>query len=218
MKKRDKMTSKILIMLVLAVTGLQAAAQNNSKPTSKKAVSENKSEHPAPKNADADMVSKEESETEESAVGTLKNHGKEIRKVIKSETGVIRGYDFGTPKQKIKDTEDALYVADGKNFMIYQVNVNENEKAEIIYYLDENENVKGFGIAFLVSADQMAANVEETLIDDFQAYFNERYGKFTNNSRNDEVWTSKDGSYTVEMGDSSEDASMLEIEIEIFKK
>jgi hypothetical protein len=59
---------------------------------------------------------------------------------------------------------------------------------------------------------------EVKLVKDLEGYFTERYGKFVANERNDEVWTSKEGGYTVEMGDSSEGTDLLELEIEIFKK
>jgi hypothetical protein len=193
--------------------GTYAIAQNKKSKTTPSATKKS-----TPVNTESKTESKPEVKTEAPKTGTLQSHGKEIQKIIKSENGVIRGYDFGTAKQKIKETEDAKYVADGKDFLIYHVKIDEKENAEIIYYLDENELVKGFGIAFLVNPTTMAENVEATLVDDFQNYFNERYGKYTVNSKNDEVWTSNDGIYTVEMGDSSEDESMLEIEIEIFKK
>lgn len=146
---------------------------------------------------------------------TLSQHSKEIRLIIKNEDGVIRGYEFGTPRQKIKDSEDAEFISEGKDYMIYKVSITEKEYADIIYYLDEKETVKGFGIAFI---ENVNTQLEKTLIDDFEKYFTERYGKFVANDRNDEVWTSKDGTYTVEMGDSSEGGDLIEIEIEIFKK
>jgi 6-pyruvoyl-tetrahydropterin synthase len=199
----------------IAVFGQDGKNKSNTKNTSEKKEQHNpENENKTPsKSTEAAGVKKEEVK-----MGTLKNHSIEIQKIIKNENGVMRGYDFGTSKQKIKDTEDAKYIADGKDFMIYEVVINENEKAEIIYYLDENNNVKGFGIEFLINPVTMAENIEATLIDDFQNYFNERYGKFVVNEKNDEVWTSKDGSYTVEMGDSSETDTMIEIEIEIFRK
>lgn len=194
------------LMLSLGTYGV---AQNKKSNTTKKAT---------PVKTDVITESKPEVKTETFKTGTLQNHGVEIQKIIKTENGVVRGYDFGTTKQKIRETEDAKYVADGKDFIIYHLAIDEKENVEIIYYLDDNDKVKGFGIAFLVNSTTMAENLEATLIDDFQSYFNERYGKFTVNSKNDEVWTSNEGEYTVEMGDSSEDDSMLEIEIEIFKK
>lgn len=146
-------------------------------------------------------------------MGTLKNHQKEILKIIKNEKGVIRGYDFGTPMHVIRETEDAKLLSEGNDFMIYQVVIDEDEYADIIYYLDENKKIKGFGIAFIESVN---LKVEESIIDDFQKYFTERYGKFKTNNKNDEVWTSRDGKYTVEMGDSSEGGDLMEIEIEIW--
>jgi len=145
----------------------------------------------------------------------LSKYATEVQKVIKSDSGIIRGYNFGTSIADVKKTETARYIADGRDFAIYKLFINDKEEVEIIYYLDEQDKVKGFGIAFLVHVD---AKMEETLIDDFQNYFNERYGKFKTNDKNDEYWTSADGSYTVEMGDSSEFPEQLEIEIEIFKK
>jgi hypothetical protein len=211
MKSLNILKSTFLLLTVVLLMGTMVNAQTKKPKTASK----------TSKVAETKPVVKPEIKTEvksnEPKSDRLKSHGKEIQKIIKNETGVIRGYDFGTTKQKIKETEDAQYVADGKDFIIYALTINEKEKAEIIYYLDESEKVKGFGVAFLVSTNDMANNLEATLIDDFQKYFTERYGKFLVNDKNDEVWTSQDG-YTVEMGDSSEDASMVEIEIEIFRK
>lgn len=149
--------------------------------------------------------------------GSLQNHSKEIQTIIKSEKGVIRGLDFGMPLSKIKSTETSEF-EEGKDYIIYKVPINDKETVDVIYYLDEAQKIKGFGIAFMVNAALISTDVEATLIDDFQNYFNERYGNFKTNEKNDDVWTAKDGSYTIEMGDSSEGAELTEIEIEIFKK
>jgi hypothetical protein len=207
MKSLNILKSTFLLLSVVFLMGTVVTAQH------KKSKSASKSN----KGAEAKTIAESEAKSDEPKSGGLKNHSKEIQKIIKNEEGVIRGYDFGTTKQKIKETEDAQYVADGKDFMIYALTVNEKEKAEIIYYLDEENKVKGFGVAFLVSANEMANNIEATLINDFQKYFNERYGKFSVNDKSDEVWVSKEG-YTVEMGDSSEEVDVVEIEIEIFRK
>jgi hypothetical protein len=147
--------------------------------------------------------------------GILPKHSKSVQMIFKTEKGIFRGYEYGTSIDKVKQTEDAQYVADGKDFAVYKLTVNENEIVEILYYLDEKKNIRGFGIEFPVHISKKA---EADLIEDLQNYFNERFGKFSVNEKNDEFWTSKDGSYTVEMGDSSEAADMLEIEIDIFKK
>jgi len=216
--------SAILLLITLTVDVQGQTKKTTSKNKGKSAKTKKSSSKETHKNTESKPTeTKSDNSSAPSTTTTtndsgLKKHGVEIQKIIKSENGIIRGYEFGTPLKKIKETEDAQYNADGRDFIIYNVNINDKEKAEIIYYLDENDNVKGFGIAFLVNAQVMAENVEATLIDDFQNYFNERYGKFKANEKGDEIWTSKDGSYTVEMGDSSEDSSMVEIEIEIFKK
>jgi hypothetical protein len=147
--------------------------------------------------------------------GILIKHSKAVQKIFKNEKGVFRGYDFGTSLDVVKKSEDAQYVADGKDFAIYKLFVNENEEVEILYYLDEKRNIKGFGIEFPV---HISKKEEADLIEDLQNYFNERFGKYTVNDNNEEMWTSKDGLFTVEMGNSSEAADMLEIEVDIFKK
>jgi hypothetical protein len=149
------------------------------------------------------------------AQGILKKHSMEIQKIIKTDaTGVVRGYDFGTPSDKIKTTEDAKLEAETPNALIYRVPITAKEYCEIIYYLDAAKKVKSFGLEFFETKD---ATPEEKLIDDFQGYFSERYGNFKVNDKDDEVWTSKDGLYTIELSDET-NGDMVEIEIEIAKK
>lgn len=149
------------------------------------------------------------------AQGILKKHSVEIQKIIKTDvTGVVRGFDFGTPAEKIKSTEDAKLEAETANALIYRIPISGKEYCEVIYYLDATKKIKSFGLEFFETKD---ATPEETLIDDFQAYFSERYGTFKVNDKDDEVWTSKDGTYTVEMSDET-NGDVVEIEIEIAKK
>ena len=144
------------------------------------------------------------------AQGTLKKHCIEIQKIIKTDAvGIVRGYDFGTTADKIKATEDAKLEAETANALIYKVSINAKEYCEIIYYLDASKKVKSFGLEFFETKD---ATPEETLIDDFQSYFTERFGSFKVNDKDDEVWTSKDGTYTIELSDES-NADLIEIEI-----
>ncbi len=149
------------------------------------------------------------------AQGVLKKHCIEIQKIVKTDaTGVVRGYDFGTHMDKIKATEDAKLEAETPNALIYRVAINPKEYCEIIYYLDPAKKIKSFGLEFFETKD---ATPEETLIDDFQSYFSERYGNFKVNDKDDEVWTSKDGLYIVELSDET-NGDTIEIEIEITKK
>ncbi len=147
--------------------------------------------------------------------GILKKHSLEIQKIIKTDlVGVVRGYDFGTSIDKIKATEDAKLEAETAGALVYRVPINGKEYCEVIYYFDAARKVKSFGLEFIEDKD---ATPEETLIDDFQGYFSERYGQFKVNDRDDEVWTSKDGTYSIELSDET-NADVVEIEIEIAKK
>ncbi len=145
----------------------------------------------------------------------LSKHTPELKKIFKTEKGVLRGYNFGDDKEQIKKSEDGALEGEGKDFLIYKVALDEGEFAEIMYTFDENNKIKQFGVAFI---ENINVSVEERMLDDFQAYFTQKHGKFTVNNKNDEVWTSADG-YVIEMGDSSEGkGDLLEIEIEIFQK
>jgi hypothetical protein len=149
------------------------------------------------------------------AQGNLKKHSIEIQKIIKNDAvGIVRGYDFGTPSDKVKASEDAKLEAETPNALIYKVPINDKEFCEVVYYLDAAKKIRGFSLEFFETKD---ATPEERLLDDFQGYFSERYGNFTVNQKDDEVWNSKDGSYTVELSDET-NGDMVEIEIEIFKK
>ena len=146
----------------------------------------------------------------------LSKHSPELKAIFKSETAVFRGFKFGDTRATIKAGEGSVIEGEGKDFIVYKTKIDENEYAEIMYTFDDQDKVKMFGVAFIENVNLSA---EERILDDFQAYFTQKYGKFTINNKNDEVWTSAEGGYVVEMGDSSDGKSdLLEIEIEIFKK
>jgi hypothetical protein len=194
----------------------QTTKTSPAKPgTTKKTTTPAKTTTPVTAKKDSVKAEPVKTVTVQDEPGILIKHSKAVQKIFKNEKGVFRGYDFGTPLDVVKKSEDAQYVADGKDFAIYKLFVNENEEVEILYYLDEKRNVKGFGIEFPV---HISKKEEADLIEDLQNYFNERFGKYAVNEKNEEMWTSKDGVYTVEMGNSSEAADMLEIEVDIFKK
>ena len=145
----------------------------------------------------------------------LSKHTPELKIIFKTEKGVFRGFNFGDTRDSIKAREKSAIEGEGKDFIVYKIKIDENEYAEIMYTFDEKGQVKMFGVAFI---ENINLSAEERILDDFQAYFTQKHGKFTINSKNDEVWNTADG-YVIEMGDSSDGKSdLLEIEIEIFKK
>jgi len=145
----------------------------------------------------------------------LSKHTPELKMIFKTEKGVLRGFNFGDTRTTIKAGEDGTIEGEGKDFLVYKVKIDESEYAEIMYTFDEQDKVKMFGVAFI---ENVNLTTEERILDDFQAYFTQKHGKFTINAKNDEVWSTADG-YVIEMGDSSDGKSdLLEIEIEIYKK
>ncbi len=158
---------------------------------------------------------KEESEGAAIRPHSLKDYREEIQKVIlREDLGILRGIPFGANLETIKKMEQAEYVADGKLFAIFKVSLNEDEYAEIIYYLDDQNRVNGFGIEFLVQEEDYL--FEDNIVKDYRAYLTSRFGPSRVNARGDEVWDA--GSYVVEMGNSSEGNTAMEIEIEFFPK
>lgn len=147
---------------------------------------------------------------------TLSTHGEEIRTILIQDTvGMIRGVGIGSTISEIRAREKGQLQGEGKDYLIYKVQINEKEYAEIIYTFDDQMKVKMITIAFI---ENINTTMEEQVVDDFQRYFTERYGKHHINEKNEEVWTTPDG-YVIEMGDaSSGSGDILEIEIDIYKK
>ena len=137
----------------------------------------------------------------------LEQHHK-IQKIIVAQKNVIRGFDFGVSYADVRATEKALLIGEGDNFAIYQVDFGHKETADILYYLDASKRVTGFGVSILVPT-----NAEEHhLYKDITNYFNERYGKYTINDKNNREWHFGN-EYTVEMGDSRDgDTHAIELE------
>ena len=128
---------------------------------------------------------------------------------------MVRGISIGSSISEIRAREKGKVEAEGKDFIIYKVEINDKESAEIIYTFDEQMKVKMITIAFM---ENINTTLEEQVLDDFQRYFTERYGKNRINEKNEEVWTTPEG-YIIEMGDSSSGSGdILEIEIDIYKK
>jgi hypothetical protein len=218
---KNSILKAFTLILGLSISAFcQTKPKTTTKTTTTKPATTKKAAEPVKPNTSPTVTEPAKTEpvkavTVQDEPGILTKHSKSVQKIFKNEKGIFRGYDFGTSLDVIKKTEDAQYVADGKDFAIYKLTVNENEEVEILYYLDEKKNIKGFGIEFPVHISKKA---EADLIEDLQNYLNERFGKYEVNDKNEEMWTSKDGIYTVEMGNSSESADMLEIEVDIFKK
>jgi len=147
---------------------------------------------------------------------TLATHGVEIKAILLQDTvGLVRGVGIGSSISEIRAREKGEVQGEGKDFLIYKVLINENESAEIIYTFDEQMKVKLITIAFL---ENINTSLEEQVLDDFQRYFTERFGKHRTNEKNEEVWTTAEG-IVFEMGDSSSGSGdILEIEIDIYKK
>src|SRR6478609_4165948 len=147
------------------------------------------------------------------SASTLSSHGLEIKTILIQDTvGMVRGISIGSSISEIRAREKGKVEAEGKDFIIYKVEINDKESAEIIYTFDEQMKVKMITIAFM---ENINTTLEEQVLDDFQRYFTERYGKNRINEKNEEVWTTPEG-YIIEMGDSSSGSGdILEIEIDI---
>jgi hypothetical protein len=139
----------------------------------------------------------------------------EVQRIVKSDkVGIIRGYSLGMDMSMIKETEDAVLQGKGDDYLIYKIEFDTNEFADITYTFDKNNKLISIGVTFI---ENINSKKEEQIIDDFQDYFNRRYGAFTVNKKEDEVWKSSEG-YIIEMGDASEENSNeMEVEIEFYK-
>lgn len=142
----------------------------------------------------------------------LSHQTPEIQQIWLNETGVCRGLAFGTPRKAVLAAEKLKLDAEGKDFLAYKLELNDKEYVEIIYTFDEKDALNYITLAFI---ENINLKREEQIVDDFEHYFNARFGQFTVNSLGMDRWESKDG-FVIEMGDASEGGDLLEIEIEIY--
>lgn len=143
----------------------------------------------------------------------LTTHSVALQKIILTDSkGIIRGFDFGETMTAVKEAETVKPEGEGEDYLIYKILFDEGKYAEIEYTFDKNKKLIGIGIAFIENENLSS---EELILDDFQNYFNARYGAFKVNEKNDEVWKSSQG-YIIEMGDAAEGGNLMEIEIEFY--
>lgn len=145
---------------------------------------------------------------------TLASHDEKIQKIFKTDEGVFRGVDFTTKKDTIKSAEDMTLLLEKGDALMYQMQIDEHEDVDIIYYIDEeSQTLEGVSIAVMVKNHDEEDNLMHDLVD----YFTAKYGDYTVTGANqDKVWYAEDDGYRIEMGDAS-DEETLELEIEIIK-
>ena len=146
---------------------------------------------------------------QKSSENLLNKHGERIQKVIKTEEGILRGFEFGDSKKEVKKKEDAKLLLSTDNSLLYEVDMGEGEKADIIYYFNDKKEIYSFGIAFLVKSTES----EDNLFRDLSAYYTEKYGDYISDVQGDEIWTAENGRYHVAMSTENSEAGK-EIEVE----
>ncbi len=144
----------------------------------------------------------------------LSNHDEKIQKIFKTDEGVFRGVDFTTNKETIKSSENMTLLLEKGDALMYQMQVDEHEDVDIIYYIDEDSQIlEGVSIAIMVKNH----DEEDNIMHDLEGYFTAKYGEYTVTGANqDKVWYAEEEGYRIEMGDAS-DEETLELEIEIIK-
>jgi len=141
----------------------------------------------------------------------LKKYPKEVQKIILTENGAFRGFNFGDTKEVVKSKETLKIHTESDTVLTYTLFLDADDSADLLYYFDSSGKIKSFAIIFILN-DQKE---EQVLREYLTKYYNEKYGAFTLINEEDELWDSKMG-HVIEMRDTSDEAGM-EIEIAYYQ-
>lgn len=137
----------------------------------------------------------------------LKKYSKEVQKIILSESKAFRGFSFGDSKELIRSQEVLKIHSETDSVLTYTLQLDADDSADLIYYLDTNGKAKSFAIIFILGDEKE----EQILREQLTKFYNELYGMYTVINQEDEIWDSKLG-HVIEMRDTSDEAGM-EIEV-----
>ena len=130
----------------------------------------------------------------------LDKYPKSVQVLIGIEKGVFRGASFGDSRTKIKSSEVGVLQAESDTALNYDLMVDNNNYADLIYNTDTAWKIKAFFIVFIREKNEEDDRFKTSLI----KYYNERFGYYTVKSPEIKLWTSKDG-YLVEMRDRTDE-------------
>lgn len=120
----------------------------------------------------------------ETPVDSLSKHSKNLKNLVKTEDGIFRGIDFGTPAAEVKKMEDTVAVEETKDHLDYSVNYGELESADIRYLLDANALVSGMEVYIYPKSKESQSNT----FDELKTYYSNKYGSPVASGPNNLRW------------------------------
>ncbi|MBC7923591.1 MAG: hypothetical protein H7Z75_21150 [Ferruginibacter sp.] len=102
----------------------------------------------------------------------LTQYGNRLRKIVKSDQGILRGIRFGDDVTRVKAVEAIEPLEDSANYLGYRVDLGNYEDLDLRYQLNDNRQVWGFTMDIYL--DEQAA--VDSLMADFKGYFTQRFG------------------------------------------
>ena len=119
----------------------------------------------------------------------LEQYGSRLRKIVKSDQGILRGIRFGDAVEKVKAVEAIPPLEDSVNYLGYRVDLGNYEDLDLRYQLNDNRRVWGFTMDIYL--DEQAA--VDSLMNDFKGYFSQRFGASNfDNGRGTAAWNVAD--------------------------
>ena len=104
--------------------------------------------------------------------GDVSENGEMFEKIILKEEGHFRGAVIGDKIDKVKKGEEAVLSEEDKDYLYYDVSINENDYYNVAYYFNENGL---YEIMVDVNFDSKAEM--EDLYNSFNKYFTSKYGE-----------------------------------------
>jgi hypothetical protein len=119
----------------------------------------------------------------------LKKYGPVVHRVIQSDNGAFRGFNFGDKIDTVSSKESSPPTESDKAYLYYEYRIDTTGSYTISYDFDENGLVEIQSDVFINNASQM-----DTVFNSFKRYFDDHFGK-NETDMGYNVWTVKSETY-----------------------
>ncbi len=119
----------------------------------------------------------------------MAKYGTRLQKIVKSDTGILRGINFGDDVEKVKESENTAPLEDSTDHLGYRIDLGNYEDLDVRYHLNPKQQVWGFTMDIYLDEQSSV----DSLFSDFRNYFSERFGTNNfDNQRNMLAWNIAD--------------------------
>ncbi len=111
------------------------------------------------------------------------DYGNDFQVLAVTFDGVFRGVHMGDSKEKVKSLENGKLEGESPTSLIYNLKINNDEEAEIVYIFENNMLTK-----MSLSVDMKTQIEYESLLAEFTDFFTLKFGAPQITSAGNEIW------------------------------